>query len=64
MIRQTEAAECGLACLAMVANHHGQHVDLATLRRRHPMSLKGATLKALIEIVAAMGFGAGRALRT
>lgn len=58
MIRQTEAAECGLACLAMVANHHGQQVDLASLRRRHPISLKGATLKALIEIGTAMGFGA------
>ena len=27
MIRQTEAAECGLACLATVANHLGQQVD-------------------------------------
>jgi len=61
-IRQTEAAECGLACLAMLAHHHGQQVDLASLRRRHPISMKGATLKALIEIGAAMGFGA-RAIR-
>ncbi len=34
LIRQTEAAECGLACLAMVANHHGYETDLASLRRR------------------------------
>ena len=54
MIRQTEAAECGLACLAMVARAHGQDSDLASLRRRFPISLKGATLKALIEIGAAM----------
>jgi len=46
----------------MVANHHGQQVDLGTLRRRFPISLKGATLKALIEIGAAMGLGA-RAVR-
>lgn len=58
MIRQTEASECGLACPAMVANHHGRQVDLGTLRRRFPISLKGATLKALMEIGAAMGFGA------
>jgi len=45
MIRQTEASECGLTCLAMVANHHGQQVNLATLRRRHPGLLKGATPK-------------------
>lgn len=62
MIRQTEAAECGLACLAMVGNHHGHETDLASLRRRFPISLKGSTLKGLIEIGAAMGLGA-RAVR-
>ncbi len=34
LTRQTEAAECGLACLAMVVNHHGYETDLASLRRR------------------------------
>ena len=43
MLLQTEAAECGLACLAMVAAHHGLHTDLPTLRRRFALSLKGAT---------------------
>ncbi|GEM_PF-3325470 len=28
----------------MVVHHHGQQVDLASLRRRHPISMKGATL--------------------
>lgn len=28
MILQTEASECGLAYLAMVANHHGQQVEM------------------------------------
>lgn len=46
----------------MVAAHHGQDTSLADLRRRFPISLKGATLKALIEIAAAMGFGT-RAVR-
>ncbi len=49
-ILQTEAAECGLACLAMVASYHGHRIDLNTLRRRHPVSLKGATLRSLIQI--------------
>lgn len=48
LIRQTEAAECGLACLAMVAGYHGHDIDLNSLRRRYPLSLKGATLKSLI----------------
>ena len=47
-IRQTEAAECGLACLAMVAGYHGHEIDLNTLRRRYPVSLKGASLKAIM----------------
>src|SRR3981189_1093462 len=50
VIVQTEAAECGLACLAMIASYHGHRVDLNTLRRRHPVSLKGATLRALIQV--------------
>jgi len=49
-ILQTEAAECGLACLAMVAAYHGYDTDLASLRRRFPISLKGANLQQLIQI--------------
>src|SRR4051794_654926 len=50
VIRQTEAAECGLACHAMVASSHGHRLDLNTLRRRHPASLNGVTLRGLIQI--------------
>src|SRR5690242_1405602 len=49
-ILQTEAAECGLACLAMVASFHGHRIDLNTLRRRYPVSLQGVTLRGLIQI--------------
>ena len=34
VVLQTEAAECGLACLAMVANYYGYGADLATLGSR------------------------------
>ena len=44
MLLQTEEAECGLACLAMVATFHGLKTDLPTLRRRFSLSLKGSTL--------------------
>ena len=50
LIRQTEAAECGLACIAMVASYHGHRIDLNTLRRQHPVSMKGATLRNLIQV--------------
>jgi ATP-binding cassette, subfamily B, bacterial CvaB/MchF/RaxB len=49
IVQQTEAAECGLACLAMVASYYGHQIDLTTLRRRYPMSLKGVTLRGLIQ---------------
>jgi ATP-binding cassette, subfamily B, bacterial CvaB/MchF/RaxB len=50
MVLQTEAAECGLACIAMVAAHHGLNSDLPTLRQRFPMSLKGATMADLVRL--------------
>lgn len=53
-IQQTEAAECGLACLAMISSYYGHRIDLNTLRRRHPVSLKGVTLRALIQVASQM----------
>lgn len=54
-IIQSEAAECGLACLAMILAHHGRHIDLATLRGQNGMSLKGATLQQLIDVAGRQG---------
>jgi ATP-binding cassette, subfamily B, bacterial CvaB/MchF/RaxB len=56
MVLQTEGAECGLACLAMLAGYHGQPTDAATLRREHGFSLKGASLKDLIRVADRLGF--------
>ena len=53
---QSELAECGLACLSMVASHHGHDVGLLELRRRFPLSLKGARLTDLIRVGNALGF--------
>ena len=55
-IQQSETSECGLACIAMVAAFHGYEVDLATLRRRFGVSLRGARLSDLIEIAEPIGF--------
>jgi ATP-binding cassette subfamily B protein RaxB len=59
---QSEASECGLACLAMVASYYGHRTDLNTLRRQHPISLNGVTLRSVIEIARHLNFTA-RALR-
>lgn len=56
VVLQVEAAECSLASVAMVANAHGQRVDLSELRRRFPLSLKGAKLHHLIQIAQHLGF--------
>jgi ATP-binding cassette subfamily B protein RaxB len=62
VVLQAEAAECGMACLAMVLGQYGRHVDLGALRRRHALSLKGMTLRNLVDLAGTMGL-ATRALR-
>lgn len=62
LILQSEAAECGLACLAMVAGAHGLDTDLASLRQRFELSSRGATLAQLMDIAEQMGLS-NRALR-
>jgi len=53
---QTEASECGLACLVMVSNYHGFRTDLATMRRLFLISIKGTTLSHLMGMAQAVGF--------
>jgi ATP-binding cassette subfamily B protein RaxB len=55
MVRQAEAAECGLACLAMISSYHGRHIDLSSLRRRYPVSLNGVTLRGLMQVASHLG---------
>ena len=50
MLLQTEAAECGLACLVMVGCFYGHDLDLPSLRQRESLSLKGMTLTQLIAV--------------
>ena len=49
-ILQTEATECGLACIAMIVHYYGYESDLIVLRRKFPTSQKGSTLNDLIKI--------------
>lgn len=55
LIRQTEIAECGLACLAMVASYHGMDIDLGVLRRRLAPFMRGASLRSLIGLADKLG---------
>ncbi|MEW6483977.1 MAG: peptidase domain-containing ABC transporter [Pseudomonadota bacterium] len=49
-ILQTEASECGLACLVMVCRYFGMDIDLLNMRRRFGISSHGATLATIIHI--------------
>ena len=62
VVLSTELAECGLACLAMVAAYHGHEVDLGTLRQRFSISMSGASLRGLMKLADNMGLST-RALR-
>jgi ATP-binding cassette subfamily B protein RaxB len=62
MVYQTESAECGLACLAMIASYHGYKTDLNSLRRRFAVSAHGTHLKHLADIAGRMDL-ASRAVR-
>lgn len=55
VILQSEAPECGIACLAMVASFHGHLTDLSAMRMRLSPSLKGVTLKHLSQAAESMG---------
>ena len=50
MTLQTEAAECGLVCLSMIATFFGYAINPVELRRRYGLSMKGATLRDLVAV--------------
>ena len=62
VILAAEAAECGLACMAMISRYHGHDVDLNGLRQRFALSLAGASLRSMMGIADQLGFST-RALR-
>ncbi|MCR9297890.1 peptidase domain-containing ABC transporter [Vibrio fluvialis] len=62
IIQQTETAECGLACLAMIAAYYGYNTSLIDLRQRFSISTHGTTLKTLYDWSAKLNLS-GRALK-
>ena len=62
LVLQSEQHECGLACLAMVAAHHGREESLAALRARAGDGGRGSRLAELLAVARGLGLR-GRALR-
>lgn len=55
LILQSEAGECGLACIAMIASWHGRQTSVLALRQNHGISLHGCTLDTLAQIARELG---------
>lgn len=55
VILQSEAPECGIACVAMIASHHGHRTDLSAMRLRLSPSMKGVSFKHLAGISESLG---------
>ena len=54
LVLQSEAPECGIACVAMIASYHGHRTDLAAMRMRLAPSMKGVTLQHIASIAQTM----------
>lgn len=50
VVLQSEGAECGLACLAVIAGYYGHRTDVSNLRGRWRVSLKGVTLAQIMRM--------------
>ncbi|WP_165889133.1 peptidase domain-containing ABC transporter [Mannheimia granulomatis] len=50
MILQTETAECGLACLAMVLGYYGKNTNLFELRSQYGTSSHGINLQTMMSV--------------
>ncbi|TMX46409.1 peptidase domain-containing ABC transporter [Vibrio sp. Hep-1b-8] len=62
LILQSEASECGLACLAMVSSFYGQKVNLSSLRKHVVVGSQGMNLKQLMSVSGAINLSS-RALQ-
>jgi ATP-binding cassette subfamily B protein RaxB len=58
VILQSEATECGLACLAMILSFYDRPCDVRSLRDSFSTSPRGVTLRRLIEIACCTGLRA------
>jgi ATP-binding cassette subfamily B protein RaxB len=58
LILQSEAPECGIACVAMIAGYHGLRTDLGAMRLRLAPSLRGVTLKHIAAVAETMKLSA------
>lgn len=61
-IRQSEASECGLACINMLASYYGKAVSIQSIRSLFPGMSEGATVNNLLSILSGLEL-TGRAIQ-
>ncbi|WP_229014325.1 peptidase domain-containing ABC transporter [Xanthomonas vesicatoria] len=54
-VMQSQASECGLACIVMLLNFHGREISLARLRLTGLTSSRGSSFNDLIELASLNG---------
>jgi ATP-binding cassette subfamily B protein RaxB len=59
---QSEVAECGITCIAMIAYYHGYKVNMLAMRQRYPTGTQGITVKHILKIADDVGLS-GRVLK-
>jgi ATP-binding cassette subfamily B protein RaxB len=62
LVMQSEASECGIACLSMVSSYFGKHILLRELRAIMPASQQGLSMHQLIDYAQTLGMSC-RALK-
>lgn len=55
VILQSEATECGIACLAMICSFYGQHIDLFNFRHHYGSPSQGSSLLSLSQTAGQAG---------
>lgn len=53
---QSEVAECGITCMAMISCYHGLKINMLSMRQRFPTGLQGITVRQIINIGNDIGF--------
>lgn len=54
LVQGVEVAECGLACLVMIAEYHGHSLDMTSVRQTASISEAGSTLRSLMSLASSL----------
>jgi len=62
IFHQSEMAECGITCIAMIAYYHGYKINMLAMRQKYPVGIQGITVKQMLTVADDIGLS-GRVLK-